>query len=204
MSTPEFNEEHRDALQEVANVAMGEAGAKLAELLGTFVRLSVPRIEISAATQVPDILGKLLGSDNAVTAVRQSFLSRIQGEAIVLFGEAGCAELADLMGYEGAFASAQRREVLLDIANVLVGACLGGVFRQLGLELGYSAPSLLAENTLADRVIHTESLNWRRALLVEVNFRLEQGAFSSHLVILLPEHSIDRLRESLEQMMATL
>jgi len=204
VSGQEFTAVHRDALQEVANVAMGEAGAKLAELLDTFVRLSVPRILISDAAEVPDTLGKLLEPHNAVTAVRQSFLSRIQGEAIVLFGEAGCAELADLMGYDGVLAPSERREVLLDIANVLVGACLGGVFRQFGLELGFTAPSLLAEDTPAQRLIRADTLDWSRALLVEVNFRLEQGAFSSHLIVLLPERSIDRMRESLDQIIAAL
>ena len=204
MSRPEFSAEHRDALQEVANIAMGEAGASLAKLLGAFVRLSVPRIQISDAALVPEALGTLLGPDRVVTAVRQSFLSRVQGEAIVLFGEAGCAEIADLMGYESALAPAERREVLLDIANMLVGACLGGLFRQFSLEPGFSAPSVLAENTPVEQLLGTDAFDWGPALLVEVNFSLESSAFASHLVILLPESSIDSMREVLDQLIATL
>jgi chemotaxis protein CheC len=204
VSAPQLSEEHRDALQEVANIAMGEAGASLAQLLGTFVRLSVPRIQISGAASLPDLLGKLLGSGQRVTAVRQSFLSRVQGEAIVLFGEAGCAEVADLMGYESSLAAGERREVLLDVANMLVGACLGGIFRQFHIDPGFSAPSLLAENTPCEELLDARTLNWSHALMVEVHFGLETSTFSCHLVLLLPERSIDAIRDALAQLIADL
>jgi len=204
VSATRFSEEHRDALQEVANIAMGEAGASLAQLLGAFVRLSVPRIQISGAVSLPDALGSLIGSGQRVTAVRQSFLSRVQGEAIVLFGEAGCAEVADLMGYENTLAAGERREMLLDVANMLVGACLGGIFRQFDMDPGFSAPSLLAENTPTERLLSAESLDWSQALTVEVHFGLESSAFSCHLILFLPERSIDAIREALDRLIAQL
>jgi chemotaxis protein CheC len=204
VSHPELTEEHRDALQEVANIAMGEAGASLAELLGVFVRLSVPRIQTLDAAVVPQALAGLLGSGRMVTAVRQSFSSRVAGEAIVFFGEAGCAEIAGLMGYDQVLNAAERREVLLDITNVLVGACLGRIFQQFGIEPGFSPPSVLAEDVAVERLLHTDRLDWSHALLVEVNFSLEQSAFVSHLVMLLPELSIDNIRASLEQLIAAL
>lgn len=109
-----------------------------------------------------------------------------------------------MMGYDDPLTLVTRREVLLDIANLLIGACLGGICRQFDIELTFGAPSLLAENTPADRLLNTDSLEWSHALLVEVNFSLEQGAFSSHLVIFLPEQSIEAMRESLDQLMAAL
>jgi len=45
-----FTELQRDALQEIANLAMGRAGARLALLLGRFIELSVPRLRVVRAT----------------------------------------------------------------------------------------------------------------------------------------------------------
>ena len=46
MSEPVLNEDRRDALQEVANLAMGQAATRLARLLDTFIELSVPRVQV--------------------------------------------------------------------------------------------------------------------------------------------------------------
>lgn len=200
----DFSAAHCDALQEVVNVAMGRAGATLAELLGVFVRLSVPRVRVQRATRLEATLGGLIGGNGEVTAVRQAFTARMRGEAIVLFGEAGGDELADLMGYEGALSAPERREILLDIANVLVGACLGGLCEQLELEPTFSAPSLLGESTPASALMLPNTLAWSHALLVEVSFTLESRGFSSHLLMLMPEDSIGLMREALDRVLEAL
>ncbi len=46
MSNVSFSEDQRDALQELTNIAMGQAGASLATLRDTFVDLSIPRIRV--------------------------------------------------------------------------------------------------------------------------------------------------------------
>jgi len=38
--------DQKDALQEIANIGMGQAGASIAKVLGEFIQLSVPRILI--------------------------------------------------------------------------------------------------------------------------------------------------------------
>lgn len=203
-ASADFGAEHCDALQEVVNVAMGRAGATLAELLGVFVRLSVPRVRVQRATRLDAVLAGLIGGNGEVTAVRQAFNARLRGEAIVLFGEAGGAELADLMGYDAELTSPERREILLDIANVLVGACLGGLCEQLDMEPTFSAPSLLAEATPVSALMLPESLEWSHALLVEVSFTLEARGFSSHLLMLMPEGSIGLMREALDRVLEAL
>ena len=40
-----LSEDQRDCLQEVVNVAMGQAGDSLARFLEVFIQLSVPRIQ---------------------------------------------------------------------------------------------------------------------------------------------------------------
>lgn len=76
MNRFDFTEDYRDALQEVSNVAMGEAGAKFAQLLGSFVRLSIPRIQLAEVSNVPQAVGALLGANTMISAVRQSFFQR--------------------------------------------------------------------------------------------------------------------------------
>jgi len=206
MSVNPLSDDQRDALQEITNIAMGQAGASLAGILDTFVNLSVPRINILEVAQVADSIGKLVGRNSEVTAVRQSFHGYLRGEAIVIYGKDGCKDLADLMGYDEDLDGAAEQELLLDVANVLVGAILGGMSEQLrgileqaGAELSFSAPSIMAENVPVETLITPEKLTWSHALLMEVNFTLEERNFISHIVMLMPEDAIDKVRGVLDQ-----
>lgn len=206
-----LTEEQRDAMQEITNVAMGRAGSLLAELLGNFVTLSVPRINVLALAEVAGTISAMVGRDIEVTAVRQSFQGYLRGEAIVIYGQDGCKELGDLMGYDEALNRADEIELLLDVSNILVGACLGGVVDQIKSlseahgagELSFSAPSIMAENVPAETLINPDKLTWTHALLLEVNFTLEGRNFISHLCMLMPEHSIEKMRTILDEFIAS-
>ena len=51
-----LTEDQRDCLQEVVNVAMGQAGDSLARFLEVFIHLSVPRIRLVARQELNDEL----------------------------------------------------------------------------------------------------------------------------------------------------
>lgn len=211
MSIAPLSSDQSDSLQEITNIAMGQAGASLATLLDTFVNLSVPRINVLALTEVARGIRDLIGIDTEVTAVRQSFQGYLLGEAIVIYQQEGCKELADMMGHTDELDQAAETELLLDVANILVGACLGGITEQLQTiskenhseELRFSAPSVMAVNVLPETLINPEKLSWTHALLVEVNFTLENRNFVSHLIMLMPEKTIEKIRGVLDEFIAS-
>lgn len=131
-----FTAEQRDALQEIANLAMGRAAARLALLLGRFIELSVPRVRVVKAADAGDALREMTGIHDNVTAVRQGFRSDIKGEAIVLCRSVGVGRLMSLVdrtfgdGMHGGMAT--QDELVFDVANVLMGACVSSILDELG------------------------------------------------------------------------
>lgn len=196
-----LNADQRDALQEVTNIAMGQAGASLANILGTFVNLSVPRISIQEVGSIGQAISALVGDEKLITVVRQSFYGSLKGEAFVIYDQAGCKDLGELLGYEEELDGTAEREVLLDVGNVLVGACLGGVAELLQANLSYSAPSVMAEQVPVNRLIDPSKMSWKYALLVEINFTLQQHEFMSHVTFLMPEASVVSMGEALDRFM---
>lgn len=195
-------------MQEITNIAMGVAGSLLATTLGTFVNLSVPRIHVVALSDMPQALESLVGRDREVTAVRQSFQGYLRGEAIVIYGTDGCNDLGDLMGYDTELDGAAKLELLLDISNILAGACLGGIFKQIRTiasaryeaeDLSFSAPALLAEQTSVEALVKPGNLPWTHVLLLEVNFTLEDRGFAAHLCMLMPEQAIKKMQGVLDE-----
>jgi len=197
-----FEVDERDALQEVVNIGMGTAAAALSAALESLVGLSVPKIDLVRMDRFSD-LPRLVGWTEVDTcAIRQAFYDGIDGEVIVLFGHEGRARLSEKLGYGEADTSEE--ELLLDFTNVFVGACMNGIARQLGIQLRYSAPSILSlhaplNSTLEQLEVAVDSL-----LLVNVDFALEDFAFRSQLVILFPNQSTHRLKEAVARFVAAL
>lgn len=202
--TPLLSEDQHDALQEVSNIAMGRAGDSLARLLGVFVRLSVPRIQVVQAGAVGGMLMDTLGGDVPVTAIRQAFNGTLRGEAFALFPDEGRGDIGDLLGYDADPALERQEELLLDVANLLIGACVAGITGMLGRDAAFQPPTLVARGEHVSRLLDGDQTPWQCALLVQVHFSVAERSFTCHLIQFMPDTSVDALRHALDGFMATL
>ena len=92
MSMQSLTPDKTDTLQEIVNIAMGQAGDSLARVLDSFVQLSVPRIKLMEVASIGPGIAELVKNDMLITAVRQSFYDDLSGEAITIFSAEGCRE----------------------------------------------------------------------------------------------------------------
>ncbi|AJX13543.1 chemotaxis protein [Burkholderia ubonensis] len=224
-----FTAEQRDALQEIANLAMGRAAARLASLLGRFIELSVPRVRVVQASDAGKALREMTGIHDNVTAVRQGFRSDIKGEALVLCRTANVNRLAALVDHSFGDAAAgectrgdddevdeagdetaargetsSQDELVFDVANVLMGACVSSILDELGRTPVFFPPGLLGANVSFDDVFQPTVLAWSVALLLEVNLGLEDDAFRAHFVMLMAEDSIRLMGDALDALLSAL
>jgi chemotaxis protein CheC len=202
-----FTELQRDALQEIANLGMGQAATRLSGLLNAFIELSVPRVRVVAVTEAAAALREMTGIDGPVAAVRQGFRSEIKGEALVICRSGEIGELGSLVG--GPYANSvddalTEEELMYDVANALTGACVSSMLDQLGRMPVFSQPGLLGEAIMLDDVFQRGLLAWDVALLVEVNFALEDQRFRAHLVMLMAEESIHVVSRAIDALLHSL
>jgi len=194
----DLTDEQKEVLQEIVNIGMGLAGDSLARILKTFVELSIPRISLISVDNLNTEITQLVGDKALVTAVRQAFFSYWRGEAIVVYDQNGCNELASLMGYNEDLDRNAEVELLLDVGNVLVGACINGIAEQLGVDVNFSPPSVVAANIPVERLFDPKKMTWKYTLLLEVNFGLENMRFKSHLFTMMSEETIMTLKKDLD------
>ena len=202
-----FTEEQRDALQEIANLAMGQAATRLARLLDTFIELSVPRVRVVRAEDAAQTLREMTGIDESAMAVRQGFRSDIKGEALVICRSSGVGNLCALVNdpyIRSSYEKVSQAELMFDVANVLTGACVSCILDQLDRTPIFSPPGLLGEKISLDDVFQADMLAWKFALLLEVNFALEDQTFRAHLVMLMAEDSIRRMNDALSALLSSL
>jgi chemotaxis protein CheC len=198
-------EERDDALREVVNIGMGAAGAALAETLGVFVRLSVPKVRQVDATELLSSLTAPPWNDRPVNASSQAFYGALSGNALVIFDETGVEQLADLLGHDDGEAGAARaNEVLLELGNIMTGACVNGIAVRLNHPISFAPPVLLCEGTPLAAVLSPGDEGARRTLLVSIEFAIEERKFDSRIAILISEKAIAALDRAIETLLADL
>ncbi|MBC7699557.1 chemotaxis protein CheC [Aquabacterium sp.] len=192
-----LNEDQRDALQEITNIGMGRAGDSIARMFDEFVELTVPRILTLQGAHLPDKMAEMVGCKD-VSGVRQAFHGQLRGEALVIYDHQHGNQLAELFDYEPDSTDGSESELLLDVTNVLVGACLGGMAEQLKVDIGFSAPSLMGNHGAVTDLLRVGQIETKQVLFVEVNFKLERRSFSCHLIILMSDTQIAMVERAID------
>ena len=195
-----LSEEKRDCLQELSNVAMGQAGDHLARLLDSFVVLSIPHVAILTPTEIAMAV-QTVGNHN-VSGVCQGFIGGgIAGEAMLLFSDTSFVELAQLMNFEEQLNAAAERELLIDATNILVGALLRGIAEQLDIEFSFGPPAILGQHQELDKLLASDSVRWEQALVVEVSYKIEGYNINCDLLMVITEGSLPRLFRKLDYLL---
>lgn len=190
--------DERDCLQEISNVAMGQAADHLARLLNEFVVLSIPHVELMSPGDIAMALAALQGSQS-VSGVCQGFLGGgVAGEAMLIFNDASFTDLASLFNYQGDIDEHAEHELLMDAANVLTGACLKGIAEQLDIEFSFGPPLLLGQHRSIEDLLSNTNKLWNQALVIEINYQIENFNVNCDLLLIISEDSIERLLFKIE------
>jgi chemotaxis protein CheY-P-specific phosphatase CheC/CheY-like chemotaxis protein len=186
----------RDGIQEVANVAMGQAGDLLARLLGAFVQLPIPSVSL---LEPSDLQMAIFSADmDSVSVVCQGFIgAKIAGEAVMIFHDSSYQDIANLMKYNGEIDTSTELELLMDISNILIGACLNGIARQLDINFSQSHPMVLGQHCNTSDLISANSMKWKETLSIEINYKIEDFNIACDLLLLFAEDSIPTLEQKI-------
>ena len=191
----------QDALVELINIGFGRAAASLSKLTGHRVQLQVPEITMCPIEQMASHLRPLVQNEE-VASVHQIFSGPVEGDALLVLDQNSAAILKELLTNEPALPleiDRSAREVLTEIGNILLNACLGTFGNLLKVQVSFSVPHLALE-TLEGIVgsIAVGRQGLRYALIVHAAFRLRDSSLTGYLVIVLGVASIERLIRALE------
>jgi len=187
-----LSEDHRDCLQEISNVAMGQAGDHLARLLKSFVILSIPHVAVLSPTEIAMAVQTV--NNKSVSGVCQGFIGGgIAGEAMLLFNDTSFADLAKLMDFDEVLTKCAERELLIDATNILVGALLRGIAEQMDIEFSFGPPAILGQHQELDKLLSSETVRWDHALVIEVNYQIEDYNVQCDLLVVITEGSLQQV-----------
>lgn len=197
----ELNERQHDALVELLNIGFGRAGASLSRLTGHRVLLDVPQVSIHPIEHLHHSLQ--LVSQNEVASVHQVFSGPVAGDALLLLDPVAACALKELLTSEPALPLAldtSTREVLTEVGNIVLNACLGTFGNLLRVPIGFAVPNIAVDSIKA--IVDSLGANeegFRYALVVTAGFRLRGAEVTGYVVVVLTVHSLTRLLSAVEE-----
>ncbi|HEX6045497.1 MAG TPA: hypothetical protein VFZ22_13485 [Pyrinomonadaceae bacterium] len=195
-----LTERQSDALSELINIAFARTGAALSDLTGHRVVLNPPAVAVYRAKELRGALAKFVPGD--VASIHQVFAGPIAGDALLLLNYEGAVHLTDLLtdGHKPSpYLDESAREVLTEVGNILLNACLGMFGNLLNVHVTFSVPRLHLE-TLEELIASTTSdkTELHYALVVYTAFQIRDSSVKGFLVIVLSVDSLDRLIQEVD------
>ena len=190
----------RDALTELINIGFGRAAASLSRLTGYRVLLDVPSVSIHPMERLQEALAGMMTGE--IATVHQVFTGPVSGDAFLALDESAAALLKELLTSEPALPlriDASTQEVVTEIGNVLLNACLGTFGNLLKVHVSFSVPRLTVDTlgqVLESVTVDRQEL--RYALVVHAGLRLRSDTVRSYLIIVLSVASLDRFVQAID------
>jgi len=189
-----------DALNELFNIGLHRAAASLSELTGQRIVVDLPRLWICPIDEMQPRLTRLL--DGELATVHQIFRGPVAGDAMLVLEYEKAALLTGLMT-EGAVALGGRldqsaREVLAEVGNIILSACLSAFGDMLKVSVTFSVPRIqveLLEELLRSLVVDMQDLQY--ALVAATQFRLSEAEVGGYLIVAVGMSSLSLITRAL-------
>jgi chemotaxis protein CheC len=197
----ELTQGQHDALIELLNIGFGRAASSLSDLTGHRVLLEVPQVSVHPIGELAARLESVLSDD--IASVHQIFSGPVAGDALLILNHQAAGMLKELLTNEPPLPmpiDATSREVLTEVGNILLNACLGTFGNILKVQVSFSVPQLSLDTLhglMHSLLINNEGL--RYALVVHAGFKLRDAEVTGFLVIVLSVASLDRLIRAVEE-----
>ena len=197
----QLNDVQRDSLVELLNIGFGRAGASLSKLTNQRVMLEVPHVAIHPVDQLQAHLSMVIKDE--VASVHQAFSGPVGGDALLILDPVAAAALKELLTNEPALPlalDASAREVLTEVGNILLNACIGTFANLLNVPMTFAVPDIdiATLHSVVERLVGEGADAFRYALVVTAGFRLRDAEVTGYVVIVLTVQSLTRLLIAVE------
>lgn len=197
--------EEIEIMQEIMNIAFGKSAADLAEVIDTHVVLSIPYIKCMEVTKLPEYIKNDVKDYKNISIVEQGFWGKFRGDALLVFSSGSGKELITLLqqdqevraGHESESFDVLESETLMEVGNILIGACIGKVAELLKDVVTYTPPKVIVEKYYGDVISDAQYDPDKAAIVLRTDFRFDKGNVSGFLFLITSQESVSWLKQAL-------
>jgi chemotaxis protein CheC len=182
-------------LQAIMDAAFERAATELGSIAGVSIDLRTPTGRVVKIPDLPESISMLIPDIGRRTVVGQEFRGQSDGDALLIFpADAGALFKGILApGEEGL-----EDEALMEIGNILIGACTGRLFEMLCRTIYYLPPRILPGSEI-DALVGGERYGPEDfAIMLKTQFGFDGGELTGDMLLVNRGQSIPDLKTALE------
>jgi chemotaxis protein CheC len=200
---PDFNEMEKQILQEIMNIAFGSASGDLEDVIDVSIMLHVPEIEMLPVHKLSQYLKENISLSETSTVIEEKFWGDFSGSSILVFPEGMSKGLITILSGQNPDDSEDpgfevlEKGVLLEIGNILIGACIGKITELLKTVVTYTPPQAsTGEQEDFDHILEDYNSD-SAAIILKTFFRFKEHKLQGNLMVITSHQSILWLKNAL-------
>lgn len=193
------------------NIAFGKASADLAKVVDIRILLTAPKVEFLKADDLLQWIKQDTKTDDTLNMIEQNFWGKYTGSAFLAFPSSASKGLISLFDDDDELPLGEKsplleKETLLEVGNILIGACVGKVAELLDDNVSFSpprlVPQLVIDNLSSEAISSKLNDPDKMAILIKTVFNFEDKDVKGFLFLVAGEESMQWLKMALKNFMA--
>jgi len=195
MTEINLTEDEKDVLQELMNVAYGNATAIVAEMLEAFATLGIPKIQVIETKKLLETLSNKKSESYFFST--QAFIGEFSGETAFFINEESANNLSKHLELES---DEDLDDAILELTNVLTSSLTTRLAQEMGVEVSFSLPSISKVPLKNLTKIEAFKL-YSQVIVIETELNFKDQKINADIFILTKDGSIQWLKKQLNSIL---
>lgn len=199
-----LNEEQRDCLQELTNVAIGAAAESLAELTHHFVNLPIPLIRFVDTASLLSSFKEIEATAPSSIISQQCSVGQLSCHALVVVSDENIEQLAKCIepGEAELLTSANDQNLLVEnLFNTISDTCFDRLSEIFEQTITREKVEIVGRHVVPASIDMHSVIDTEKTVAVEIYYHTENHPFSCHLMLLFPDNVVELLAGSLDRLL---
>ena len=198
MKNVELSEDEKDVLQELMNVAYGNATAVVAEMLEAFATLSIPNIKVMKTTELLNEFKNLTGESYFFST--QAFVGEFSGESAFFIDNESAKNLSVHLELES---EEDLDDAILELTNVLTSSLTTRLAQEMDTEVKFSIPHI--SNIPLNEIEKSNTFqSYDQVIVIDTQLNFKDQKINGEIFILTKDGSIEWLKNRLNTILDAL
>ena len=198
MSDYDLTEDERDVLQELMNVAYGNATAVVADMLDAFASLSIPNIKVLKTDELLSTFSELKSTSYFFST--QAFSGEFNGESAFFINQESADNLAKHLELES---EEDLDDAILELTNVLTSSLTTKLAQEMDTEVNFSLPSI--SKIPLEKIHEVQTFqHYSQVIVIDTDLNFEDQKINGKIFILTKDASIQWLKIKLNTILELL
>jgi chemotaxis protein CheC len=195
----------KDVLQEIMNISFGQAAADLSDVINLYVTLTVPHIDLLQFSEIVPFINREISDSRDISMIKQFFSGRFSGVSVLIFPHGEGRKLLQIFDEQrgidpgpGSDMDVLEKETLIEISNIIMGACISKIAQLLGDVVTYSPPRYYSHEQIHKTLEDAFSETGTFAIFFKTVFHFKEFDASGFLFLVCDPITLDWLKKAIE------